>query len=320
MTTATAGNLASRTMLATLNVRMWSARKLDRAATAKTTTDAHAVADAARVNKHLMAGQDATLKAVATIAGSARAHFYHHTAAWNDDGQRIVTVDLWKPLTKILTADAADFAPAVRAFMDDYTQAYERARIALGSLYNEADFPPPLKVEAKFGFSFDFDPLPTANDFRCTLTDEDADMIRRDIEARAAARFNNAMREVWGRLFECVDKIRTTLPDYDAGNVKRFNDSLMTNLRELLAILPGLNVTQDPQLDAIGRRVAAELGNVNPQTLRDSTEARNRATQSASAICATMAAHLGMPAPAAIPEATAAAPVVDLFAPAIRAA
>ena len=117
------------------------------------------------------------------------------------------------------------------------------------------------------------------------------------------------------------------MPEYDAGNVKRFNDTIITNLQDLIAILPGLNITQDPHLAAIADRAAAELSSIDPQTLRDSDSARARTASSAASICATMAAHLGIaaPTPAPLAAATAVTPaatavIFDLFAAPVRAA
>ena len=319
--------LSNSTMLCALSISIWSARKLDKAASNKTTTEAGANADAGRFNKHLLAGQDAMLKAVQTIASAARADHYALTLPWSDNGPRILSTDLWAELNRRLQNHALDFQSAVKAFLDDYAQARDRARFALGALFREDDFPTVYNVEKKFSFSFDFDPLPQSDDFRAALTDADADAIRKDIEARNNARIADAMRDVWDQLYNHISRISATLPEYEAGNIKRFNDTIIGNLRDLLQILPGLNITRDPTLQAIADRAAAELGTIQPQTLRDDPTARSRATTAAASICATMAAHLGIaaPTPAPLAAATAVTPaatavIFDLFAAPVRAA
>jgi hypothetical protein len=315
-------------MLCALSISIWSARKLDRAATSKTTTDAGAAADAARVNKNLLAGQDAALKKVQAIASAARADHYALTLPWSDNGPRILSVDLWQQLNKKLQNHALEFKAAVDEFIADYSQARDRARFSLGTLFDDADFPSASRVAQKFSFDFDFDPLPTAGDFRANLTDADADAIRKEIDARNNARIADAMRDVWQQLYAHINRISATLPQYEAGDIKRFNDTIVTNLRDMLTILPGLNITNDPTLAAIADRAAAELATIHPQTLRDDPTARSRATSAASSICATMAQHLGIatptaaaPAPAPVPQAPSApAQVFDLFAAPIRAA
>ena len=322
--TASTASIQSRAMLAQLNIKIWSAQKLDKAATRKTTTDAQAVSDAARVNKRLLAGQDATLKAIATIASAARTDYYHLTSPWQD-GSAILSVSLWKELQGKLEVYERDFAAAVRIFLDDYAQSRERAKFALGALFDDNDYPSPYKVESKFSFSFAFDSLPNAGDWRIELADADADMLRKDLETRANARFANAMRDVWQRLYDACEHIKTTLPAYDAGTAKRFNDTLIGNLQDLLRILPALNIAADPALTALADRAAADLATLDPQTLRDSPATRTRATNAAAEICRTMAQHLGIAAPSAAPISAPTpthgpALVIDLFAPAIRTA
>ena len=57
--------LANNYMLAKLNVRIWSGRKTDKAASAELLADKGAVANAAAVVKQLLAGNDAKLKEAA---------------------------------------------------------------------------------------------------------------------------------------------------------------------------------------------------------------------------------------------------------------
>jgi len=328
MNTNTTGNAASRMMIARVSIGTWSARKLDRVATNKTTTDAGAVSDAARVNKYLLAGQDELLVAIKKHETRTRDELKLFTLPWNDNGDRILTIDHWQKVNRIMQDAALNFAPLVDSFMDFYATVYERARFSLGSLYDEKDFPPPHKVRAKFYFDFSIDPLPTAQDFRVSMTDDDADMIRKDIETRANDRFALAMRDLYNRLIDPIRHIAETLPRYEAGEVKKFNDSIIGNVREILAILPGLNITNDATLNAIAARAQAELAGIHPQTLRDDPTARNRATASAQAICATMAQHLGLapaapvatPAAPATPTPAAPAQVFDLFTAPVRAA
>ena len=122
------GDMAARLMLARLNISQWSARKLDRSATSKTTNEAGAKADAARVNKFLLSGNDTGLKAIGAIATAARADYYALTAPWTDNGDRVLTADAWKELNSKLSAHSLTYAAAVDDFIrTDYTDARDRA-------------------------------------------------------------------------------------------------------------------------------------------------------------------------------------------------
>ena len=47
-----------------------------------------------------------------------------------------------------------------------------------------------------------------------------------------------------------------------------FHDTLVSNVTELADILPGLNLAQDPALDAMARRLREDLASVDADTLR----------------------------------------------------
>lgn len=325
-TTATPaiGTVSARCMIARLSITQWTARKLDRTATTKTTTEAGAQADAARVNKYLMAGQDATLKAVAQIATQARTTFYARTAAWADNGDRILSATGWQDLNREMRQAATRFAVAADAFLADYTQARDRARAALGALFSEDDFPTPSQVRRRFGFDFSVDTLPTSTDFRVSLADDDARMIREDIERRTTDRLSGAVREVWQRLADSLQHIADTMRKLETGEQRKLFDSVLGNALEIADLLPGLNFGNDPMMDAIAAEVRASFAGFRTETLRTDPAARTQAATQATAILATVSAHLGHAAPAT-PQATAqpaapADPFAALFAPAVRAA
>jgi hypothetical protein len=296
MTTEKLGNLSARCMIARLSISAWTARKLDRAASSKTTTDAGARSDAARVNKFLLAGNDAQLKAIGTIATQARSDFYALTAPWTDNGDRILTSDAWSELNKRLQAHSLAYAQAVDTFiLGDYASARAKARDELGSLFSDADFPAPWQVRRRFDFDFAFDALPASADFRVDLADEDAEIIRADIEARTERRLAAAVSSVWQRLAESLQHAADTMTRLDTGEQKRLFGSVVGNVREIAAQLPALNLTRDPAMDAVAARVLATLGTVETETLKTDSQARAQVRTAATSILADIAALTAPP-------------------------
>lgn len=312
-TTATQSHdLSSRAMLARLNVTQWSARKVDKRVTAETTAREGADAGAGRFNKQLLAGQDAALKEIGRIATAARADHYRLTLPWTDDGARILTAAAYMQYTSEMAAHQAAFNAAVDAFLADYPQAREAARFTLGTMYQEADYPHPDKARAKFGFSTSFDPLPTCGDFRVSLTDDAVKAIRADLESRMAAAEADAMRDLWQRLYQVVGHMAAQLPKYSAGEVKRFNDSLVENVRDLCGLLPALNLSNDPALTDMAAQVERDLCQHSAQTLRDSDHARDSTARAARDLVKKMGAYMGQPA-ADISDPAPASNVLSLF-------
>jgi len=84
-----------------------------------------------------------------------------------------------------------------------------------------------------------------------------------------------------------------TLNDYkpavvEKGKTKKkaestFRDSLVTNVADLGKLLPSLNVTGDPRIDAIATEML-KLSAVSPDSLRDDDKARAATVNAADAI------------------------------------
>ena len=287
------GSISSRAMLCTLSISQWSARKLDMAASKKTTSDAGASSDAARVNKFLLAGNDKGLKIISEIATSARQLVYEMTLPWEKKGASILSVDLWPRLNAGLTQKASEFREAVERFgAIDYVHVRTQARFSLGNLFDEADYPSPSKIIERFSFSYSFDPIPDQGDFRVSLGDADIEMIKKDIERRTSDRIAAAMRGTWQRLYDKVQHIADTLPRYESGEQKKLFDSMLSNVVDLVEILPGLNIGNDPALTVMTDRVRAELVPIKMAALKTQPGARDAATKSAVSILAAMTAHL----------------------------
>jgi hypothetical protein len=152
MTTKNTNDLSSRAMLARLTVTQWSARKVDKRASAETIDREQASADAGRFNKQLLAGTDAALKEISRISTAARSDHYRLTLPWTDDGARILTAAGYMEYTATMAGHASAFEQAVDSFMIDYPRARDQARFALGQMYSEDDYPNDAKARSKFSF------------------------------------------------------------------------------------------------------------------------------------------------------------------------
>ena len=312
----TTNNLSTRAMLARLTVTQWSARKVDKRATAETIDREQADAASGRFNKQLLAGVDAALKEIGRISTAARTEHYRLTLPWTDDGARILTSAAFMQYTQNMAGFVAEFNTAVDAFLIEYPNAREAARFTLGQMYNEDDYPTAQRVRGKFQFSTSVDPLPSSEDFRVDLSADAVTAIRADLEHRMKGAEAEAMRDVWQRLFAAVNHMAQQLPKYAAGEIKRFNDTLVDNVVEIVDLLPSLNLTNDQNLNTLAAQVKQQLCNVSPQTLRDNDAARADTAAAAQALTKKLAGYMNQAAPTfPEPPKSVEAQILDLFAP-----
>jgi len=263
--------LSERAMLVRLSIKQFSARKLDKRIS-REVNDQHAAApDVARVNKRLLAKE--ALAEIAGIANAARAAHYEHTSPWLDDGARVLSAIAFPTYSAKMQAFRLDFEAAVAKFVQAYPDLREAAKTDMGDLFDEADYPDALDIEKRFEFRGAIYPFPEGSDFRVDLAEGQTADIRAELAEAAQATVRMATLDAWQRVHEVAARMKERLTAYTPGGdgikaTGTFHDTLVSNVAELADILPGLNLAQDPALDAMARRLREDLASVDADTLR----------------------------------------------------
>ena len=270
--------LHCKAMLAKLSISQWTARKHDKSVSAEVER-AHSAHDAGRFNKLLVS--KALLEPLATLAGEVRKYHYANTLPWNDSGDRLLTSVLFMGYTDQIREYKRQFAKKVSELAAAYPTEVQAARNRLGSMYDPGDYPDVSELYGRFDISIEFMPVPDAKDFRVDVSDEAADEIRNQITESVNLRMNEAVKDCYRRVREVVSKIHERLSIEDA----TFRDTLIENARDLMVVLPGLNITDDPVLAALHAEIT-ELLMVEPTTLRNSPTKRKETADAADAILA----------------------------------
>lgn len=235
-------SITDHAMLAALNIRQWTARKLDRSVTAEVDKN-HGAKDGGRYNKLLI--DKSALEPIEKIAGAARQHHYKVTLPWGVNGEWLLPASLFMDYTQTMGQFKNEFDNRVRELVAEYPEHVKAARQRLGTMYDPTEYP--TNIQDRFEFKVDFSPVSTADDFRVKLSEGHIDSIRRDITARLEARQQQAVREVYDRARKLVSKIHEQTSDDD----RKIFESTMENAREFVDILPALNLTNDPALRSI---------------------------------------------------------------------
>lgn len=268
-------------MLVDLTIKCWDATKHDKEVSAEV-EKTHAAHDAGRFNKRLI---DKThLAELSTLASEARNFHYHFTLPWSDKGQRILPSELFLDYQQGLAAIKGKFFKARDSFLAKYPQLVQDARIRLGTMYNPGDYPEPSRLLSSFDMTTEIMPVPDAFDFRVNVDSETQDAIRAQITEAVAAKQHKAVKDCWARAREILERISV-----QCGNTKgRIHDSLMDNAYDLVNLLKGLNITNDPQIAQMEKDIAALI--VPTTAIRRSQATRKRVADGAANILASMPA------------------------------
>jgi hypothetical protein len=271
--------LNTQAMLANLNISQWTARKHDRKVTDEVEKN-HAAKDAGRFNKLLI--DKSALEAVQKVASAARDHHYKVTLPWGDNGDRLLPSKLYLAYTQDMRMFRDAFNREVDTFVRDYPQLVQDARKRLGTLYELADYPLVSDIRDRFSFSTAFTPVPDAKDFRVEVAEEDAEKIRHDIEQMVLLRQHEAVKEAYARAKDIVLRVR----DRCSAEKPVIRESLMSNVQELIDMLPAFNLTKDPQLDQLARDLKGLVK--SPDALRTRADVREDTAKAASDILSKM--------------------------------
>lgn len=278
--------ITERAMIANLSIGIWQGYKLDREASTKVTQGASAQADAARVNKHLVSKE--SLKPVVTAANNVRAHFYDNTLPWRDNGDRILTRMRYMEFIQAHEALVAEFDATVSKFLDAYPQTIEQAEFRMGELFKRDDYPTVSQLRHRFYVTLDFDAVTTSNDFRVAIDQEHVDKVRAQMDSAAEKRLHNAMGDVWRRMGEALSRFHERMSQPDAV----FRDSTVTNVQELIELIPGLNVVDDPNIEQVRSMIAKSFGTLDAKDIRKDPAHRQELAGEAKAVMDKMAGFI----------------------------
>jgi len=255
-------NIKDHAMLASLNLKVWTARKYDKAASDAVATVYSVTTKAGRYNKNLLPQGSKQYEVILTIMGEARNAFYHYTLPWTQDGARILPATAFMDFTDSMNKHEAAFSPAVAQFIQEFPMMVTNAQHNLGTLFKPQDYP--ADIADRFGFKVSIFPLPDAGDFRVGLNVEEVQDIRDSITANVQEAVKDAMQELYQRLFDTVAHMADCLSDAD----KIFRDSLVDNLVRVCKVLPKLNLTNDVRLHDLHKEVTQHLLGHSPKDLR----------------------------------------------------
>lgn len=277
-----------KAILVTVRVSTWEARRHDKRITDEVNIQHGANPNAGRYHKRLFGRKVASHQDVLNAAMAIRTIHHENTLPWEDTGWRLLPTKNYFKYVEAIGAARRRMYTALDKFMAEYPELIEQARKELNGMFRQDDYPTPSQVRDKFGSRVDYQPVPTGNDFRIGLPDEELDRVRRDIEDRVARSVSDAVQDVWQRIGEAIDALNERLDDG-----KYLRESMVTRIRQVAEAAGDLNVTDDPELESVRQQAMRDLGDLNVNELRDNEDVRLEAAQKAEDILARMRGMYG---------------------------
>ena len=280
-------NIDTCAMLVEFNASVWTARKLDKTTTSEVVASKNAGAkDAARVNKHLLAGRT-ELDIIQQAVGRARQFVYDNTAPWSDSGLRLLPTINFMKFTERMNDFEEEMETLVKAFVVIYPTLITAQALALGDMFKRDDYPSANEMMTKFSFRVNYMPVPSSGDFRVDVGNQAQAELKARLESLTQERIDSAMADVRERLSTHLKRMSDRLTtDYIGGEAKqrRFHDTLVDGALELCDLTKALNVTNDTTLETARSQLEQLLVGVTPTDLRKNEAIRQDVKRNVDAI------------------------------------
>ena len=235
-------NLTDDAMQVSLRITAWSGRLYDRQASNHVAVHHDAATNAGRYNKRLLP-KVAFAALTATVSACRTAH-YEQTLPWDDQGSRLLTVANYEHYTEL---------------MDGFRERMvrERARFI-------EDYPSRDALQDKFAIRYRITPVQDAGQFMARLASDDVDRVRRDIEHQIEERLHDAVGDLYRRFGEAVERVSERLQEDGNGKPLVFRNSMIENIRDLVDVVPRLNIFGDDALARLCEQVKEKIASVEP--------------------------------------------------------
>lgn len=279
--------ITERAMLAAVHISIWTAIKHDRKVSREVAEQHGAYAGAGRYNKQLLREAE-RLESLRALSGQIRQYFYKITLPWSDEGYRLLPAHFYFELTTKMREFEQSFGQQVEEFLAVYPSYIEQVRPELNGLFREEDYPSTDKLRNKFGVRLEVLPIPRGNDFRVTLSEEEQARVAREIDENVRQSLQKATEDLWTRLKGVVAHMVERLNEPES----RFHASLVTNICELVELLPRLNVNQDEELNRFAGEIRDRLCGFTARDLKKNEILRAATASDAAEILTKMDAVL----------------------------
>jgi hypothetical protein len=207
---------------------------------------------------------------------------------WDSKGWYILPNVLNEQVTRNLGQFESDFNDAVDRLRAVLPTAIDEARAENPKLFKDSDYGSVDDIIAHYTFAIDRTLVPDAGDVRVDASKEFVDHLKGQIEAKSTKKLNEVASHAVRTVVDVATHLAEALEGYDSEKKGKspFRDSTVDKVRDLIGIIPALNVTGDAKLDKARQDLLAVVGNKSAKEFREDDEVREDAAAKAREVAA----------------------------------
>ena len=292
-------NIQKLAVLTSVNISKWSAEIVDRDVTAEVTAAKGAVKKGAKVTKSLFPGST-LLKEISDAADGARKANRNQTMPFAH-GVFLLPIKNLDRHQSVMETHKDNFDALVEDFLGKYENHRAAQQAKLGELFRASDYPPVQAVRDKFKFRVSYQVIPDGNQWDGMFDSvELEERMKREAEADLRQQFEDAQQHLWDRMHDVLERVATscaaygTVVDPVTGKEKKtgvFRNTMLDNVKELVDVLPFLNVTDDDRIAKHCEEMRTKIAAYSCDQLRENEALCKKVGQDANDILAAMSAY-----------------------------
>ncbi len=230
------------------------------------------------------------IQPILTIESGARSYIESTTYVWNR-GEFLLPTTRFMMFADRLAKYELEFNQSVTAFMNNWANVMDRAKLSQGALFDESVYPDLTELRSEFKFKVMYRPVSDAGDFRVVMQEEELTRLREQVEATTKESMNAIMRAPLERLRDVVMHLNEVTGKTDRKVINKktgaeefkppiFRDSVCENIIEEIELLHDFAAMLPQDILSVAKTTINILPRA--QDLRDDAEKRavvNQQTQ-----------------------------------------
>lgn len=206
------------------------------------------------------------------------------TAAWYDDGWRIMTLEMMDKHSDAMERIIPQYHAEADRIVENLPAIVEAARLRLGDAFDESMYPTQNELRQKLRVVVRHKPIPKGHDFRLQLDANSLEFLKAKLEDDLMEGVKVATQSLRDRMVDAVstfidrlEKVKNYIdPATGKPRVSGFvRSSITKNLEALVEVIPGLNITNDEDINSMARELRRKLCAFTSDALNDSPHLRD---------------------------------------------
>lgn len=249
--------LGSMAVLVDLDLPGYDPNKLDKKATDDTCRRTKSSVKRVKVIKKLLTETGS----IEYIQHRLLTDLHDMTAPWKR-GQRIMSVESVDKFNAKAYAAKKELFEKLEGFRPNYEEAINvKAKEELGDMWDLKDYLSFEEFKQQWDIIVNWEPVPSTGHFIVDAQKKTVDSLTQSLAGAITNRYGNISRDLWSKMYKATAKIVERL----SGEKLRFREDkeIMQSLRDLLELLPVLNLTRDGKLTSTMEEVKAKIADVS---------------------------------------------------------